>query len=122
TSADASDLTAIAGTIDGATGSLLTFVFAPNSPTSRIDWTDGPGPLDNRPSILRLEFAGAAPPCVSCDVPLGEAIWLRNGSAHLNDGALVTNNPAVVANAPTVGLMEWDLSQIPDDPARLVSA
>jgi hypothetical protein len=122
TSADASDLLAIAATIDGATGSLLTFVFAPNSTTTRVDWTDGPGQLDNRPSILRLEFAGDPPPCVACDVPLSDAVWLRGGSAHPNDGVLVTNNPAVVGNAPTVGLMEWDLSQIPDDPARLVSA
>lgn len=125
TSANASDLAAIASTIDGASGSLLTLVFAPNSATTNVDWTDGPGQLDNLPSVLRLEFPGDPPPpapCINCDVPLGDAVWLRNGSAHHNDGVLVTNNPEVIGNAPTVGLVQWDLSEVPDDPARLVSA
>lgn len=121
TSADASDLAAIASTIDGANGSLFTLVFAPKSNTN-VDWTDGPGQLDNSPSVLRLEFPGAPPACGVCQVDLDEARWVRDGSAHPNDGVLVTNNPSVVGGAPTVGLMQWDLSQIPDDPAKLIAA
>lgn len=121
TPADASDLASIASTIDGASGSLLTFVFAPKA-TTNVDWTDGPGQLDNNPSILRLEFPGAPPVCGTCEVDLDAARWVRDGSAHPNDGVLITNNPSIVGGAPTVGLMQWDLSQIPDDPASLIGA
>ena len=121
TAADAGDLAAIASTIDGANGSLLTFVFAPLANTN-VDWTDGPGQLDNKPSVLRLEFPGGPLPCGSCEVGLSAARWARDGQSLANDGVLVTNNEAVVGGAPTVGLMEWDLSQIPEDPAKLIAA
>lgn len=121
TPADASDLALLASTIDGSNGSLLTFVFAPNSSDSNNDWTDGPGQLDNAPSILRLEFPGVLPPCGTCNVELTNAAWIRDGSAHPNDGVLITNND-LVGGFPTVGLMEWDLSEITDDPSKLVSA
>ncbi|WP_425400281.1 hypothetical protein [Aeoliella sp.] len=120
--ADASELGLIANMIDGsvADGLLTLSMFA--SDATNHDWTDGPGQLDNAPSILRLEFPGETPPCYVCDVDLSKARWVRTASAHPGDGLLVTNNPAIVADAPAVGLMEWDLSEITDDPAKLISA
>lgn len=125
TSASAGDMVAISAIIDGAAGSLLTLVLTPNSTTSNVDWTDGPGQLDNLPSILRLEFPGDPPPpspCVDCNVPVANARWVRSASAHVSDGLLVTNNPERVSGAPSIGLLEWDLTGIPDDPAQLIGA
>jgi len=122
TDADAADLATIASTLDGATDSLLTLVLAPASESTSIDWTDGPGQLDNQPSVLRLEFPGTKPPCFTCNVELADAVWLRTGQALHNDGVLVTNNPEIVGDAPTVGLMEWDLSEITTPPEKLIGA
>ncbi|MGI9428416.1 MAG: hypothetical protein ACR2NM_07155 [Bythopirellula sp.] len=114
TTATAGDLAAL--NADAAGDDLATFVLS--SLGGNHSWGD------NNTLRARLTINEAPIPDPTVPTPVFDAIWARADSSHYNDGVLVSDNPATIAGAPTVGLMEWDLAQLypGKNPADLLGA
>ncbi len=98
------DIIALNADLSGNSGDdLATFIFS--TELGRHSWGDGFNSQVARLVINEAPFELPPPP-----FGIDAVVWARAGSAHFGDGLLVSDNPAVIGGAPTVGLVQWDLN------------